>query len=96
MKYFFANYRYQDNARMVAYYMAQRDPLEVAVTAIENVVATNGFKWARPYSTKMSWFANNSVDAILILMAPLILIVIALVLRKAKRMEKKESKSKKD
>lgn len=96
MKYFFVNYRYQDNARMVAYYMAQRDPLEVAVTAVENVVTTNGFKWARPYSTKMSWFTSNSMDAILILMAPLILIVIAFVVRKTKRMERKESKSKKD
>lgn len=58
-------HRYQDNAKLVSIYLAQRDPLALGVNAIENVIATKGLEFARPYSTKMSWFTYYSVDVLL-------------------------------
>lgn len=62
-------YRYQDNAKLVSVYLSQRDPLALGVNAIENVIATKGLEFARPYSTKMSWFTYYSVDVLLVFIA---------------------------
>lgn len=80
----------------MANYLAQQDPLEVGVNAIENVVATKGLHWARPYSVEMSWITYYSIDAIFILLSPLLITIItAVVILKTKK-EEKSSKTKKD
>lgn len=71
---------------MIATYLSQRNPLELGTNAIENVIATKGFHWARPYSVHLSWISLHSIDAILILLSP-ILISLAVVLFK-KRTDK--------
>lgn len=58
---------------MISNYFLQRDPLAVGVDAIENVIATNGLKLARPYSVELNWVAYHSLDAILLLLSPFLL-----------------------
>lgn len=79
----------------MANYLAQQDPLEVGVNAIENVVATKGLHWARPYSVEMSWITYYSIDAILILLSPLLITTTAVIILKSKK-EVKSSKTKRD
>lgn len=51
-----------------------RNPLQNGVMAIENVVATKGFQLAQPYAINLSWIEYHSIDAILLILSPFLLL----------------------
>lgn len=78
---------------MINFYLNHpgRAPLITGVTAIENVVATKGFGLAQPFAIHLSWIEYHSIDAILLILVPFILIgviIVKLCFRKKERVVK--------
>lgn len=69
---------YQANAKMLSFYIRQGNPLKEGTDAIERVVATNGLKLARTHSIELSWITYYSIDAIVILLYPIVLLTVIL------------------
>lgn len=60
---------------MISLYLQQKNPLAMGVDAMETVVATKGFHFARPQSVDMSWFTYFSMDVVLILCSPFLILI---------------------
>lgn len=75
--FFFLITRVYQNAQKVSYEHRNRlaSPIDTAVWWIEHTLATGGYELGKSHTNDMYWFTYYSVDAIIVISLPILLII---------------------